>query len=68
MYFPNYGLRKKSLKKCVKSHVSEGRSTSNMEDGPKKCSNVQDGTFAVFINHCEHNSVGKVLYYCYSKS
>ena len=62
MYFPNYGLRKRYLDKCLKSDVSEDPSTSNMEDGPKHCSNVQDGTFTILRNHCQHNSVGKGLY------
>ena len=68
MYLRNYGLRKKRLDKCLKSHVSEDPSTSNTEEGPEHCSNVQDRTFTIFINHCEHNSVGKDLHYCYSKS
>ena len=68
MYFRNYGLRKSWLDKCLKSHVSEAPSTSNMEDGHKHCSNVDDACFTIFINHSEHNSVEKGLYYCYSKS
>ena len=32
MYLRNYGLRKRRLDKCLKSHVSEDPSTSNMED------------------------------------
>ena len=62
MYFQNYGLRKKWLDQFVKSPVSEDPSASNMEDGPKHCSNVQDGTFTKFINHCQDNSVEKGLY------
>ena len=68
MYLRNYGLRKRRLDKCLKSHVSEDPSTSNMEDGPKNSSNVDDGIFTIFINHCEHKSVGEDLYYCYPKS
>ena len=60
MYFPNYGLRKRWLDKCLKSDVSEDPSTSNMEDGPKHCSNVQDGAFTIFINLCEKIQLEKV--------
>ena len=68
MYLRNYGLRKRRLDKCLKSHILEDPSTSNMEDGPKHSSNVENGSFTIFINHSEHNSVGEDLYYCYSKS
>ena len=62
MYFRNLGLWKRWLDECLKSHVSEDSTTSNMEDGPKHWSNVQEVTFTIFIKHCEHNSVGKGLY------
>ena len=68
MYFGNDGLRKRRFDKCLKSHISEDPSTSNTEEGPTHFSSVQDGRFIIFINHSEHNSVGKDLYYCYSKS
>ena len=61
MYFRNCGLRKRCLKKCLKNPVSEDPSTSNMVNGPKHCCNVEDGSFTIFIDHCEHNSVGKSL-------
>ena len=32
MYLRTYGLRKGRLDKCLKSHVSEDPSTSNIED------------------------------------
>ena len=37
MYFGANGLGKTWLDKCVKSPVSDDRSTSNMVNGPKHC-------------------------------
>ena len=34
-------------------------STSNMENSPKHCGNLNDSTFTIFIDHCEGNLVGK---------
>ena len=52
MYFWTYGLRKTWLDKCLKSPVSEDPSTSNMVNGQKHCWNVEDSTFAIFIDPC----------------
>ena len=62
MCFRTYGFRKTLLEKSIKSLVSEDRSTSNMANGPKHCSNLNDKTFTIFIEHCEGNSVGKKSY------
>ena len=37
-----------------------------MVNGLKHCCNMHDGTFTIFIDHCEHNSVKKksVLVLC----
>ena len=55
MYFPNYGFRKTLLDKCLKSHVSEDLSTSNMVNGIKHSRSLNDTTFTIFIDHCESN-------------
>ena len=55
MYFRNCGLWKTWLDQCLKSVVSEYPSTSNMVNAPKHCSNLNDGTFSIFIEHCESN-------------
>ena len=57
MYFRNYRLRKRWLDKSLKSRVSQYPLTSNMVKGPKHCSNLNRGAFAIFIDHCEGNSV-----------
>ena len=57
MYFRNYRLRKRWLDKSLKSRVSQYPLTSNMAKGPKHCSNLNRGAFAIFIDHCEDNSV-----------
>ena len=62
MYFQNYGLPKRWFDKCLKNPVSEDPSTSNMVNGPKHCCNDDDGSFTIFIDHCEHNSFGKSLF------
>ena len=49
MYFWTYGLRKTWLDKCLKSPVWEDPSTSNMENGPNHCWNLNDSTFIIFI-------------------
>ena len=41
--------------KCLKSHVSEDNSTCNMVNVPKLCSNLHQGTFTIFIDHCQVN-------------
>ena len=61
MYFVNYRLQKRSLDKCLKNPVSEEPYIRNTRNGPKHCGNLEDGTFTISGNHCEHNSVGKSL-------
>ena len=53
MYFANSGPRKTWLHKCLKSAVEEYPSKSNMVNGPKHVSNLNGGTFATVIDHCE---------------
>ena len=59
MDFLTYGLRKTWLEKCLKSHDSEDPSTSNMVNGPKHCSNLNESNFTKFTDHFERNSLGK---------
>ena len=61
MYFRNYRLRNRGLDKCLKNPAAEYPSTNNMVNGHKHCCNVDDGTFIIFIDHSQHNSVGKSL-------
>ena len=55
MCFGNKKLGKRSLDKCLKSTVSEDPSTSNMVNGHKHSCIVDEGTFTIFIDHCESN-------------
>ena len=41
MSFGNYGLPKRWLDQCLKSHFSEDPSKSNMVNAPKHCSNLK---------------------------
>ena len=41
--------------RCLKSHISEGPSTSNMVNEPKRFSKLNDGPFAIFIGPCEYS-------------
>ena len=61
MYFQNYRLRKRWLDKWLKNPSSECSSKNNMVNGHKHCCNLDDGTFIIFIDQSEHNSVGKSL-------
>ena len=65
--FRNLRTSKRSIDQYLKNPVSEKR-LGNLANGPKHCCNLDHGTFTVFIDHCEHNSVGKGLLYCYAKS
>ena len=49
MHFWNYRLRKTWLDICGKSSVLEDALTSNIENGPKRCWNLNDSTFTIFI-------------------
>ena len=53
MYFRNEGLQKRWLDECLKNAVSEDPSTRNMVNAPKNCFNLDDGTFTIFIDHCD---------------
>ena len=64
--FPKLRIPKKVIKEM--HPVSEDPSTSNMVNGPKHYFNQDDGTFTIFVDHCEHNSVDKSLSWCYEKS
>ena len=59
MYFQNCRLRKRRLDKCLKNPPSGCISRNNMVNAHKQCCNLDDGAFIIFIDHSEHNSVGK---------
>ena len=61
MYFSTCELWKRLLDKYLKRPVSDDASTTNMMEGPKHCSNLEDSTFSIFIDYCDCNSVGKSL-------
>ena len=63
MYFGNYGLPKTWLDQRLKSPVSEYPSESNMVKAPKRCSNLKDSIFTIFVDHWELNCSTKGLYY-----
>ena len=50
MYFPKYRLRKTWLDKCLKSRLSDDLWTENMENSSKQWSNLNESSFAKFIN------------------
>ena len=68
MYFWTYGLRNTWLDKCLKSPLSDNPSTSNMLNGPKLCSKLNDRTFTMFIDSRDSNSGWKSLSELYGKS
>ena len=68
MYFWTYGVRKTRLDKCLKSPASEDPSTSNMVNGPKHCSKLNEITFTIFIDPYEDNSGWKGLPGWYANS
>ena len=53
MYFRNYGFRKRSLHKYLKSAVSQYPSTSNMVKALTLISDHHGGTFFILIDHRE---------------
>ena len=67
MYFPNTRHRTVWLDKKLKSRVSEDPSTDNKETGSRHCSNLNDGTFKKFINHCKTSCIEKGLFDGYTK-
>ena len=62
MSFENYGLPKRWLDQCLKSHFSEDPSKINMVNAPKHSSNLKDSTSTIFIDHWEVNCPTKSLY------
>ena len=63
MSFQNYELGKPWLDKCLKSPVFGETSESNMVNGHKHYSNLNNSTFSIFIDQCGSNLVGKSLSY-----
>ena len=53
MYFRNYRHQKTCLDKCLKSRVSEDLWKGSMVNRSKHCCNLNDSTFAVFVDHSE---------------
>ena len=68
MHFLIYGLRNTSLKKCLKSPVSEEPLTSDMVNGSKHCWNRKDSNFVIFIDPYEEYYSWKGLSDSYVKS
>ena len=62
MYLRNYRLQKTWLDKCLESRVLGDPLRDNMANGLKHCSNLNDSTFPILINHCEGNCIGKSLF------
>ena len=61
MYFRNYRLRKRGFDKCLKNLAPEYFSTNKMVNGQKHCWNMDEGTFTIFLDQSEDNSIGKSL-------
>ena len=59
-YFLTNKLRKNLFRECLKSPVSEDSSRSNMVNGMKHCSKLNDNTFTIFIDPVEKCYVYKV--------
>ena len=49
------GTPENNLDQCLISPVLGGPSKSNMVNGWKHCSNMNDHTFIIFIDHSEGN-------------
>ena len=63
MYFGNYRLPNTWLDQCLKSPFSEDPLKSNMVNAPKRCSNLKDSPFTIFIYHWEVNYPTKNPYW-----
>ena len=61
MYFWTYGLQDTWLDKYLKRDTREVPLTSNMVNGPKHCSELNESSFTKFIDPCESNSDWKSL-------
>ena len=57
--FPLLRTPKTWLDKCLKSPVSDDRSTSNAVNVHKHCLNLHHIIFIISIDHCQFNSLGK---------
>ena len=55
MHFRNYGLPETWLDKYQRRIASEYPWTSNMVNGPEHCSNLNGGTFIIFIDNSDGN-------------
>ena len=55
IYFLIDGIRKTWLDKYLTSPDAEDPSTSNMVNGLKYCSKLNESTFTIFIDPCEDN-------------
>ena len=53
MYFRNYRLRKTWFDICLKTPVSEDPLRNNMINNRQHCSNLNDTTSIIFIDHYE---------------
>ena len=53
--FQNYTPTKIWLDECLKSPVSRDPSESNMVNALRHCSNLNESTFTIFIDHCKEN-------------
>ena len=62
MYIRKYWLRNIWLDKCLKCRVSEDPEKDNKANGSKKCSNLNDSTFLIFINHSKGSYIGRTLF------
>ena len=62
MSLQNYGLPKTWLDQRLKSPFSEYPSKRNMVKAAKNCSNLEDSTFTILIDHWEVNCPTKGLY------
>ena len=62
MYFRKCRLQRKWLDKCLKSRVSEDPETENMANRSKHGSNLNDSTFAKFINIVKLVALEKVSF------
>ena len=60
--FSQLQSRKTVLDKCLKSPLSEDPSKSNMIKACKHCYNLNYSAFAIFIDQCEGNWIGKSFF------
>ena len=62
MYFGKSRLGKIWLDKCQKSRISQDPYGENIGNRLKRYSNLNEGTFTKFVNHCEGSCIGKSLF------